>query len=230
MAVVVAHGAGSSGAAACALLGLPCADGIIRIEDRSGEIDRVIAGIDAAVEDAGPDVHVIGVSMGAHAAARWAAARSSLGPMPVAGITCVLPAWCGPPGGDLAALATAQAGADIARVGKDTMLDSMRRAPESRDVLRLVELAWADYSDEQLASCLLAASQGVGPQPHELQAINAPVAIVGWEHDALHSGTVARTWNRHLQRPRLALAARPEIRLLQDAMTTVHLPARSRRG
>jgi hypothetical protein len=43
---------------------------------------------------------------------------------------------------------------------------------------------------------------------------------VGWHGDALHPAAVANEWAQHLRWPTIAMAARPEIRLIRQALAT----------
>lgn len=209
---LLVHGAGSTGPAAAELLGLGSVTAMI--EDRSGDVEQVIPAIEAAVVRHPDCTALVGISLGAHAVVRWAA--STLLPLPR--LACILPAWTDTPG--LAGAATAMAARDVARAGSAAILEALERESPHSDVVRLLQLAWPVYSDEELARSLTCASQGRGPQPEDLAAIPAPVAVIGWRGDVFHPESVARDWARHLRRPTLALAARPEMRLLQQALST----------
>ena len=210
--IVLVHGAGSTGAAAAELLGL--GPDVVLVEDRTGDVERVISQLEAAWARIPDCTALVGVSLGAHAVARWAASTSC----PLPQIACVLPAWTGSP--TSAAEATARAASDVAREGSATILERLQRESPHSDVVRLLQLAWPAYSDDQLAHSLTCASRGRGPHPEELAAISSPVAVVGWRGDAFHPESVAHEWARHLRRPTLALAARPDVHLLQRALST----------
>lgn len=209
---LLVHGAGSTGAAAAELLGL--GSDIVLVEDRSGDVDQVILQLEAAWASNPDCTALIGVSLGAHAVARWAASTSH----PLPRIACVLPAWTGSP--TSAADATAGAARDVAQEGSAAILGRLQRESPHSDVVRLLQLAWPSYSDDQLAHSLTRASRGRGPYPEELAAISAPVAVISWRGDAFHPDDVAHEWARHLRRPTLALAARPDVHLLQRALST----------
>ena len=209
---LLVHGAGSTGAAAAELLGL--GSGTVLVEDRTGDVEQVIPALEAALARHPDCTALVGVSLGAHAVARWAGVTS----LPLPRIACVLPAWTGDP--TSAADATAWAARDVARDGSATILEDLERESPHSDVVGLLRLAWPAYSDEELARSLTCASRGRGPHPEELAAIPVPVAVIGWRGDAFHPECVAREWARHLRRPTLALAARPETRLLQRALST----------
>ena len=209
---LLVHGAGSTGAAAAELLGL--GSDTVLVEDRTGDVEQVIAALETALARHADCTALVGVSLGAHAVARWAGAH----PYPLPRIALVLPAWTGDP--SAAADATARAGRDVARDGSAAILASLERESPHSDVVRLLQLAWPAYSTEDLARSLTCASQGRGPHPWELAAISVPVAVIGWRGDAFHPDAVAHQWARHLRHSTLALAARPETRLLQRALST----------
>jgi len=209
---VIVHGAGSTGGAAATLLGAG-ADAVL-IEDRSGDVDAVIASLEATLAGH-PDCSVlVGISLGAHAVARWAS--TSRRPLPR--LVCVLPAWTGPPGAT--AGATALAAQQIAADGATAVLDRLTAEGRYPDVVQLLRVAWRDYSDDALSAGLTRASTGRGPTPAELASISVPVAIVGWRGDALHPAAVTHEWAQYLRWPTIALAARPEIRLIRQALAT----------
>lgn len=210
--IVLAHGAGSTGTAAAELLGL--GSDTVLVEDRTGDVEQVIPQLEAAWARNPDCTALVGVSLGAHAVARWAASTSR----PLPRIACVLPAWTGSP--TSAADATARAARDIAREGSAMILERLQRESPHSDVVRLLQLAWPTYSDDQLVQSLMSASRGRGPHPEELAAIPSPVTVIGWRGDAFHSPSVAHEWARHLRRPTIALAARPDVQLLQRALST----------
>lgn len=213
---VVVHGAGSTGAAAARLLG--CGPDAHLVEDRSGDVDQIIDLIDTAVA-ARPDVtDLMGVSLGAHAIARWAARAQP----PVPRLWCVLPAWTGEAGAT--AQVTAAAARAVADEGIGAQLTRLHRDALLPDVVALIQHAWQAYADDELARALDRASTGRGPMAAELAAIPVPVTVIGWAGDAFHPADVVHAWGRHLQRPILALAARPEIRLIRQALRTCAAP------
>lgn len=214
---VVVHGAGSTGAAAVALLGsslLGADEDTVLIEDRTGDVEQVIAALDDTMARQPHCTSIVGVSLGAHAVARWASGAG--GSVPT--LVCVLPAWIGEP--SQSAQVTAAAGRGIAAAGIDASLQALAHEGSHPDIVDLLRISWPVYSDESLAASLARASRGRGPTESELAAIRGPVAVVGWGQDAFHPDAVAREWARHLPRSVIALAARPEIRLLQRALAT----------
>jgi pimeloyl-ACP methyl ester carboxylesterase len=189
------------------------ADAVL-IEDRSGDIDAVIASIDATLAGQPDCTSLVGISLGAHAVARWA----SMARRPPTRLVCVLPAWTGPPGPT--AGATAIAARQIAVDGATAVLDRLTAEGRYPDVVQLLRVAWRDYADDALSASLSRASTGRGPTPAELASIPVPVALVGWRGDALHPAAVTNEWARHLRWPTIAMAARPEIRLIRQALAT----------
>jgi hypothetical protein len=212
MTLVIVHGAGSTGAAAAHLLG--AGDDAVLVEDRSGDIDLVLETLRATLADLGDCSILVGVSLGAHAVARWASAATR----PLPRLLCVLPAWTDRPGGS--AEATAAAARGITSEGIGGTLDRLAAGEDHPDVVQLLRIAWPDYSDDSLAHSLSRASSGSAPSRDQLAAIPAPVALVGWEGDAFHPASVAREWGRHLRWPTVAMAARPDIRLIRQAVAT----------
>lgn len=212
MTTVIVHGAGSTGGAAAALLGAG-ADAVL-IEDRSGDIDAVIASIDSTLAGQPDCTSLVGISLGAHAVARWA----STAHRPLPRLVCVLPAWTGPPGAT--ASATAIAARQIAADGATAVLDRLTAEGRYPDVVQLLRVAWRDYSDDALSAGLTRASTGRGPTPAELASIPVPVALVGWRGDALHPAAVTNEWAGYLRWPTIAMAARPEVRLIRQALAT----------
>jgi pimeloyl-ACP methyl ester carboxylesterase len=209
---VVVHGAGSTGAAASALLGL--GSDAVFVEDRSGDVEQVMTALDETLARQPGCTHLVGISLGAHAVARWAGSTTK----PVPRLFLVLPAWIGVPAAT--AQATAAAGRNVAAVGITAVLGQLAHDGSHPDVTRLLQLSWPEYSDDELAHCLARASSGHGPTPAELAAIAAPVSVVGWRGDAFHPESAVHAWARHLRRPAVVMAARPEVRLLRQALAT----------
>ena len=226
--IVIAHGAGSSGRAAAALLGPlnPTGDpaDVHLVEDRTGDITHVIEALEHAVASSPVCSTVIGISLGAHAVARWAARASSASPHgPLPRLICVLPAWSDSPGA--AAAATSAASTAVRAEGIAALLARLDEVGTNPDVIGLLRIAWADYSDASLGHCLMTASTGLGPSPQELASIRAPVGVVGWMGDDFHPAGVSREWARHLRQPTVAIAARPDIILLRRALATLGMPS-----
>lgn len=209
---VLVHGAGSTGAAAAALVGAP-ADAVL-VEDRTGDVAEIVSSIEEVVGARDDCTSLIGVSLGAHAVALWASGTA----LPLPRITCVLPAWCGAPGG--AAMATAASAREVEDHGIAGALERLTALDELGDILALLRMSWADYDDASLVRSLLQASGGDAPSALQLASIAAPVAVVGWYGDAFHPAAAAWQWAAHLREPVVAMGARPEARLLRQALVT----------
>ncbi len=223
VSIVIAHGAGSSGAAASTLLGIEGTDGVGFIEDRSGDVDRVVDLIERSVRELRECSHVVGVSLGAHAAVRWAAGRTGSPP-----IICVLPAWTGDPMPGPSP--TSIAAREIGERGREEVLASLQEDARSADVAHLLSIAWQDYTDDSLHTCLTTAAATRGPDIRELGAVSAPVSVIGWYGDAFHPVDTAIEWSRRLPRATIAMAAAPRIRLLQQALARTSWPRPLRRS
>ncbi|MFL6139968.1 MAG: alpha/beta fold hydrolase [Frankiaceae bacterium] len=136
-----------------------------------------------------------GVSLGAHAAAAWAARTGYAGRL-----LLVMPAWSGRPGRTgLAALAAAD---EIARLGLPAALARVRAAAHPWVAAELA-LAWPRYGAAGLVEALRAAAVSRAPTPAELGRIAAPTALVALSGDPLHPAAVAAGWARLIPAARL---------------------------
>lgn len=202
---IIAHGAGSNANVARALLPAEslCCDDVIYLEERSGEIEAVIASIASVAGpllDAGQDVVVGGISLGAHAAAAWAAISGALtGPLPVR-LVLALPAWTGAP--DAVAAATRSSAARIRAVGIDSVLHDLQTLAQAGQaspvVAELVRRSWASYDDEALAQALEGAAASPAPDVAALRAIRAATVVITWPGDPLHPESVGRRWAQEI--------------------------------
>lgn len=223
MTTLVLHGAGSTGDAARRLLGLGKREDVIALENRSGDIDDYRAQLDTAVRDTATPSEIIGVSLGAHAVVRWAAGADPVTGWPGIRLTLVLPAWTGSTGNG--GWATRLAAEQVFAIGADAALAAMRATDEAPDLVDLIEMAWAVYSEDELRTCLRTAGLGSGPSADELGAVPNPVRIIGWYADAFHPADVAIDWSRCIPHARLGMAARPSVDLLQAALGSINWPA-----
>lgn len=210
---ILLHGAGSCGSVARRLLpadslvGAGFGDGIVveTIEDRNGRVPSLIEALDDRVHRAraeGASVAVAGISLGAHAVARWAAFR---GPSAADLLVLGLPAWTGAP--DATASLTARTADDIRRRGSTAVLDELRRATPRplAGLVDMLSMGWHAYPDDAvLADALQAAAGQRGPLRAELAAISIPSVVVGLHSDAVHPLRVARAWSRVIPLSRLA--------------------------
>ena len=203
--MVLAHGAGSSPDVVRRLLApfLPAGARVVAPVLRGGIEDSM-----TVLDAAGRDHEVVlaaGISLGAHALARLAAARGSSWPLAL-----VMPAWTGAPA-DVAG-ATRAAADDLERRGRAAVLTSIAQDPATRDdwVRAELDAAWAEYDDDALVAALRAAAASAGPSERELASLRAPVAVVGLADDPLHPELVARAWAATIPRAGLLVVPRHE--------------------
>jgi pimeloyl-ACP methyl ester carboxylesterase len=159
----------------------------------------VVAGYRAALDAAGSEpVLVGGISLGAHVAARWAAAAPR---GRVAGLLLALPAWTGGPTGTAPAARAARWTAAQARAGG---VAAAVAATAGAPAWLAAELgrAWAGYG-AGLAPALEAAADEPAPTVLELRGLEVPVGLAALVDDPVHPLGVARRWQAAL--PRSAL-------------------------
>ncbi len=209
---VLAHGSGSSGEFVRRVFGRACAAAELELvtwDDRSGDVDVVAAELGRLVAATAARV-VGGVSLGAHAAARWAAGRD------LDGVLLALPAWTGPPDGT--ALLSSIAADDVARDGVDAVL---RRLEPAGWVGRELARAWRTYEPDRLVTALRTTAASPGPSLATLGRVHAPAAVVALAGDPFHPEAVARQWHGALRHARLAVLppAEPagDVAVLGDA-------------
>lgn len=167
---------------------------ISTVEERTGNVSALIEHVEGAAADVEA---IVGVSLGAHALARWAAGRENTPPL-----VLLLPAWTGEP--DEVAAATLMTADSIAARGPHEILARLPHGDSAQGrISDLVRLGWSSYTPEELATALRTASSQPGPTALELMGIHAPCAIVGWADDALHPVAVAREWAAHIRGSRL---------------------------
>lgn len=208
---VLAHGAGSDAdflrrAFPAAALGV---DEVVALEDRTGDPVTVAGALEDAVrgvEETHPDAEVVvgGVSLGAHAAARWCAGRD--GRLPAA-LVLALPAWTGVPGP--VGAATCAAARHVAERGIAAALADLAADPALAGDWVLAELAraWPGYGDDVLPVALERAGHSEGPGLERLRLLRVPAAVVALADDPLHPTSVAEEWVGVL--PHAALARVP---------------------
>lgn len=155
--------------------------------------------LDAAAAEYGPRLRLVGgVSLGAHTAARWAAA---CGPG-LDGVVLVLPAWTGTPGA--VATATAASAELVDLLGTAGALAAAGTAVGW--VAAELAAAWPAYGDG-LAASLRAAAVAPGPSRAELAALPVPAGLVAFPDDPLHPAAVAHEWAAAI--PRAAVRELP---------------------
>jgi pimeloyl-ACP methyl ester carboxylesterase len=223
---VIAHGSGSSADFVNRAFG-PALEAVgytvVSWDECSGTLAQTITRLDALVARAGATL-VGGVSLGAMAAACWAAARSPR--IQLEGLLLTLPAWSGDPG--VTAALSQLAADDIVRNGLDATLGRLAGqgwvGPE-------LARAWRMYDEQQLVAALRATSCCVGPTLDQLRRISVPTGLVGFEDDVFHPIEVAEGWTGALPNAvlrRLALQAPVrDVGLIGHAAVEAWLHARS---
>jgi pimeloyl-ACP methyl ester carboxylesterase len=162
----------------------------------SGVVTGAVRALDEAADRYGTDLRLVGgISLGAHVAARWAAAGAVPG-----GLVLALPAWTGAPGA--VAAATAASADTVDRLGTEGALAAAGDAVPW--VAAELAAAWPAYGTG-LAGSLRAAAACPGPTVAELAGLDVPAGVVAFTDDPLHPYGVAREWAGAL--PRAALRA-----------------------
>jgi pimeloyl-ACP methyl ester carboxylesterase len=161
---------------------------VVALEDRSGRIASIVSSIEEAARTAPRPLALAGVSLGAHAAALWAAYE---GHGHVDALGLVMPAWTGEPG-IVAHMATATA-ARVRTAGMSVVLNEIRRESAAAWECDELEIDWPTYG-EHLAPALDAAGRSPAPTPADLARITIPCGVVGVREDPLHPHEVAETW------------------------------------
>lgn len=136
-----------------------------------------------------------GISLGAHIAARWAAAAPQ---RRLAGLLLALPAWTGPPGVAPAALAARTTAAQVRSGGIGAALASAEAGAPSWLAAELAR-AWPRYGDG-LAAALEAAAAEPGPSADELSGLDLPAGVAALIDDPVHPLGVAERWDGLLPR------------------------------
>jgi pimeloyl-ACP methyl ester carboxylesterase len=131
-----------------------------------------------------------GVSLGAHAAARWAARR----PGGTDGLLLVMPAWTGPPDG--VASVSGSTAEELDTDGLEAVLTRLRGLPAGHAgwVLTELERAWRHRGRAGLVTELRGVAASPGPTEDELRALAVPAGVVALRDDPLHPEDVARRW------------------------------------
>lgn len=200
----VLHGTGSTAEFLTRAFGPAVTDrdwALIAHDDRTGQMDAMVAALAECTVD--PAVAVIGgVSLGAHAAAAFAARTGWRG-----GLLLVMPAWSGQ-AGDVARL-TSQTADRIAARGVEPVLADIEAhaAPGDWVVAELIR-AWRSYPPHTLIDCMRAAGSQSAPTPEELASIRARTVVVGLRDDPTHPVSVAGQWADSIPGARLALLDR----------------------
>ena len=201
---VLLHGAGSCPETARRLLASAAPPGAEVVSPAwRGSVDDALDALAQAV--AGRRVALVGgISLGAHAAALWAAAERCAEPLVLA-----MPAWTGAP--DDVAAATLASADEVARRGSAAVLADLAADPATTHDWVLDELAqgWSTYPDDDaLVTSLRRAARSAAPDVHELERLAGPVAVVALADDPLHPEAVARRWAAATPRARIAVVTR----------------------
>jgi pimeloyl-ACP methyl ester carboxylesterase len=156
-----------------------------------------------------------GVSLGAHAAARWASRR----PGATGGLLLVMPAWTGPP--DAVAAVSGTTADEIDRLGVDVLLARLRaltvetaeigQAGEASWVVDELHTAWRRRGRAALVAELRGVAASPGPDAGELRRITVPCGVVALSGDPLHPETVAYAWTAELPRAGLVTVDHPAV-------------------
>jgi pimeloyl-ACP methyl ester carboxylesterase len=215
------HGAGSSPQVVAELLAEAVPRGARSVApDLRGTTESAVRVLDALAADAVPGHGdrriglVAGISLGAHAAALWAARSGRDVPLGL-----VMPAWTGPP--DDAAHATASSAALLRARGRARVLADLRVDQGTADdwVVDALHRGWAAYDDDgALAGALDAAASSPGPTLDDLARITGPTAVVALADDPMHPESVARDWAAALPRGELVVVARDAVSSDPDAL------------
>lgn len=219
---IVTHGSGSdSGFLARAFparrLGVRSCE---YLDDRSGDVGRIVARVAAAVSRVSPDpVVLVGVSLGAHAVGALLSRR----PLGVVSAALCLPAWTGAP--DSVAAMTGVAARELSTLGIPRTLAGL---DPSDWVTKELARSWSGRSHEQLSRELAAAATQWAPDRESLARIAVPVGLVALADDPLHPVSVASTWSRVIPRAALEVVPRemPGVRI--DCFAGAALTAMSR--
>ncbi len=145
---------------------------------------------------------VVGVSLGAHAAAIAAAATGWSG----GALVLAMPAWTGPAGP--VAAATAAAADQIEQRGLTAELSRLQRDYGDDWVTQELVAAWSGMAQDRLVAALRGTSTSRGPDLGELSAVAARSAVVALADDPLHPTEVADAWAAAIPQAVVATIAR----------------------
>ncbi len=213
---LLVHGAGSTPDAVRRLLGPAAAGAEVVAPDARGTLDDVVAALAAAAqraEQSGRRIAVVGgISLGAHAVARWAAARL----LPAADLVLAMPAWTGAP--DAVATLTAASADEIEREGTAGILDRLRAGTDDDWVVDELVRAWTARDGVELARSLRAAASSPAPGLDELGLLRARTVVVALADDPLHPVRVAEEWAASIPGASLVVVARDAPRADRGAL------------
>lgn len=158
----------------------------------------------------GARVLVVGVSLGAHAAALWAAdlPRRPAKAGHADHLVLSLPAWTGPP--DAVAALSAAAADQLTDGGLEAHLQRLEEEFPGDWVADEVTRAWRGRSTAEVARTLRATAVSAAPTTAQLRRIQLPTTVLALAGDPMHPESVARTWAASIPCCRLAVVGRHE--------------------
>jgi hypothetical protein len=132
-----------------------------------------------------------GISLGAHAAARFAAGLRSDGPPDLDGLLVAAPGWLGAP--DLVAAANALQADELAASGLDATLARVH-AGAPPWLAELLQSWWTSHDLASFVTVLRTLAVSDGPGAERLSRIITPCGVAGLHGDPLHPAPVAQAW------------------------------------
>jgi pimeloyl-ACP methyl ester carboxylesterase len=181
-----------------------------------------------------------GVSLGAHAAARWASRR----PDAAGGLLLVMPAWSGPP--DAVAAVSGATADELDRLGTEAVLARLRtlatgvtgaagaagtaEATGTGWVVDELHTAWRARGRTALVRELRGVAASPGPDEGELRSITAPCGVVALAGDPLHPAAVAHDWAAVLPAAGLVTVDHPAVAADRAALGAAALRALAAAG
>ena len=143
-----------------------------------------------------------GVSLGAHAAARYCATTGWAGRL-----YAVMPAWMGHPESVAALTRTTARRIDASSVS-EVLADISAQATAHDWILDELRTAWTAMTDAQVAHALRVAAEQPAPDYAELETITASARVVALADDPTHPEHVARAWAAAIMDATLAVVPR----------------------
>jgi hypothetical protein len=131
-----------------------------------------------------------GISLGAHATARWAVDHPS-DAAALAGLLLAAPGWVGPP--DAVAAANATQADELDAIGVSAAIARVR-AGAPPWLAEEVATWWPAHDVDSLVTVLRGLARSSGPTEAELATVATATGIAGLRDDPLHPVTVARRW------------------------------------